>query len=85
MSDTWPTLPNIENLIDGDGEITIGCIGPIRCAAVAADGHNALAMLVRRDKEDLRQLLIRLEAAIDLAYEDEVFVDEINNGRDDRI
>ena len=85
MSKDWPTLPNIESLVDGDGEITIGSIGPISCAAVASNGHQALAMLVRRDHEDLRQLLMRLEAAIDLAYEDEEFVDEINNGTDDRI
>ncbi len=85
MSKSWPKLPNIESLIDGDGEITIGRIGPIRSAAVASDGHQALAMLVRRKNEDLRQLLMRLEAAIDLANEDEDFVDEINNGRDDRI
>lgn len=85
MSKSWPKLPNIENLIDGDGEITIGCIGPIRSAACASDGHQALAMLVPRDHEDLRQLLMRLEAAIDLANEDEDFVDEINNGPDDRI
>ena len=85
MSATWPKLPNIESLIDGDGEITIGSIGPISCAAVASDGHQALAMLVRRDHEDFRQLLMRLEAAIALADEDEDFVDEINNGTDDRI
>jgi hypothetical protein len=85
VSDSWPALPNIENLIDGDGEITIGCIGPISCAAVASDGHQALAMLVRRDHEDLRQLLMRLEAALDLAYEEDDFIDEINNGTDDRI
>lgn len=84
MSDTWPVLPNIENLIDGDDEITIGCIGPIR-SAVASDGHQALAMLVRRNHENLRQLLMRLEAAIDLAYEEDDFIDEINNGPDDRI
>lgn len=42
-------------------------------------------MLVRRDNEDLRQLLMGLEAAIDLAYEEEIFIDEINNGSDDRV
>ncbi len=85
MSNTWPALPLIESLIDGDGEITIGSIGPISCAAVASDGHQALAMLVRRDNENLRQLLIRLERAIALACEEEVFIDEINYGSDDRI
>lgn len=85
MSNKLPALPNIENLIDGDGEITIGCIAPIGCAAVASHGHQTLAMLMRRDHETLAQLLTRLEAAIDLAYEDDVFIDEINNGPDDRV
>jgi len=85
MSNTWPALPNIENLIDGDGEITIGCIGPVSCAAVASDGHQALAMLVRRDDENLRQLLMRLEKAIGLACDEDVFIDEINNGSDERV
>lgn len=85
MSNKLPALPNIENLIDGDGQITIGCIAPIGCAAVASDGHQSLAMLMRRDRETLAQLLMRLEAAIDLAYEEGDFIDEINNGSDDRV
>lgn len=47
MSKSSPKLPHIEDLIGGDGEITIGCIGPIPSAAVASDGRQALAMLVR--------------------------------------
>lgn len=85
MSDCFPSLPNIEYLIDGNGEITIGGIGPINCAATAADDDQSLAMLVRRDGETLEQLLIRLNRAIEKAVEDEIFVDEINNGPDDRI
>ncbi len=37
----------IEASIGDGGEVTAGAIGPIECAA-AADGHDALAMLVRR-------------------------------------
>lgn len=85
MSNSLPALPNIEDLIDSDGEITIGCIAPIGCAAVASDGHQALAMLMRRDDETLVQLLTRLEAAIDLAYEEQIFIDEVNDGPDDRV
>jgi len=85
MSNSLPALPNIEDLIDGDGEVTIGCIAPIGCAAVASDGHQALAMLMRRDDETLAQLLMRLEAAIDLAYEEQIFIDEVNGGPDDRV
>jgi hypothetical protein len=80
-----PSLPNIEFLIDGNGEITIGAIASIPCAATAADEDQCLAMLVRRDGETLGQLLMRLDRAIEMAAEDEVFIDEINNGPDDRL
>ena len=73
-----PDLPNIEQLIDGEGQITIGAIHPLRCVAIANDGHSSLAMLVRRDGETLAQLLIRLDAAIAKAYDEESFTDEVN-------
>ncbi|TFG86853.1 MAG: hypothetical protein E4H18_03965 [Hyphomicrobiales bacterium] len=73
-----PDLPNIEQLIDGDGQITIGAIHPLRCVAIANDGHNSLAMLVRRDGETLTNLLIRLDAAIAKAYDEDKFTDEVN-------
>ena len=85
MNDRFPSLPNIESLIDGDGDVTIGRVGPIACAATAANEHHSLAMLVRREGETLEQLLMRLEAAIEKAVEEEIFIDEINNGPDDRI
>ena len=85
MSNHFPSLPNIEYLIDGNGEMTIGNLGPIRCAATASDDDQSLAMLVRRNNETLGQLLIRHDHAIEKAVEDETFIDEINNGPDDRI
>ena len=33
----------------------------------------------------LKQLLMRLETALGKAYEEEIFIDEINHGPDDRI
>lgn len=78
MSRGFPSLPNIEFLIDGNGEITLGRVGPAHCAATACNDHQALAMLVRRDNESLEQLLIRLDTAINNAIEDEIFIDEIN-------
>jgi hypothetical protein len=71
-------MKNIEALIEDGGEITIGAIGPIDCAATAADGHNALAMLVRRDAETLNALLRRLDRAIALYYDTGETTDEIN-------
>ncbi len=85
MSDGFPSLPNIEFLIDGNGEISIGQAGPVACAATATDEDKLLAMLVRRKDETLEQLLMRLETALNKAYEEEIFIDEFNNGPDDRI
>ncbi|RZL88652.1 MAG: hypothetical protein EOP82_22610 [Variovorax sp.] len=54
-------MKNIEEPINDGGEITVGAIGSIECAATAADGHNTLAMLVRRKGETLNALLKRLD------------------------
>jgi len=74
------SLPHIAEFIDY-GEITLGEMYPIGCVAVAADEHNSLAMLVRREGETLAQLLTRLDQAIAKALEDDVFTDEINPPR----
>lgn len=71
-------MKNIETLIVEGGDITIGAIYPIECAATAADGHNAIAMLVRRDGETLNALLKRLDRAIGRFYENDEITDEIN-------
>jgi hypothetical protein len=72
------SLPNITELIL-DGQITIGQIGPVGCVAVASDGHNTLAMLVRRRGESLAALLTRLDMAIDQALNEDVYTDEVNS------
>jgi hypothetical protein len=69
---------NIDALVKGSGDITIGRVGPVRCAAVASDGDQMLAALVRRPRESLDDLLTRLDAALGDAWENDVFVDEIN-------
>lgn len=71
-------MKNIEALIEDGGEITVGAIGGVECAATAADGHNALAMLVRRDGETLNALLRRLDRAIARYYDTGETTDEIN-------
>lgn len=67
-------LKNIENLVDGNGEVTIGPVGPVRCAAIAAGEDQQLALLVRRRGESLPRLLARLDAAIRKAWEKDVFI-----------
>lgn len=71
-------LKHVECLIDGNGDITIGSIGPIRCAAMAADDDQQLAALVRRRGESFLELLQRLDAALAKAWNEDVFIDEIN-------
>jgi len=66
------SLPNIAELI-ADGEITVGVLRPIGCVATATDGHNCLAMLVRRRRETLFQLLTRLDQAVDKALTEDIY------------
>jgi hypothetical protein len=84
MRGDFPDLPNLDDLIDGNGEVTIGAIAHVDCAAVATDEDQCLAMLVRRENETLEELLVRLDRAIEMAYEEEIFIDEVNNGPDER-
>lgn len=71
-------LPSIAALIDDGGQISLGALPPIRCAAIANTDYNCLAMLQRRPAETLRQLLERLDAAIEHALETDELIDEIN-------
>lgn len=71
-------LAHIAQLIEEGGQITVGRLYPIECAAIANDGHNSLAMLRRRPGETVQQLLARLDAAIALAWNEDRFTDEIN-------
>ena len=73
-----PSLSNIAELVR-HGQITIGVIRPMGCAAVANDAHQSLAMLVRRKGESLPQLLERLDLAVGKALHEEIYTDEINN------
>ena len=75
-------MKNIEALIDDGGEITVGAVAGVECAATAADGHNALAMLVRREGETLAALLKRLDKAVARYYDTGETIDEINPAGD---
>ena len=76
-------LPNIAELIDNGGQISVGGIGPIKCAAVANDDDQCFAMLQRRPGETLQAFLERLDAAIATAITTEQMIDEINAPRMD--
>lgn len=83
ISQVYPSLPNIEFLIDYNGEISITSMVSIICAAVTADEARCLAMLVHREGETLRELLIRFDRAIEIVRGDKNPDEEINNGYDD--
>jgi hypothetical protein len=66
--------------------ITIGRAPSFDCVATATDDADVcLAMLVRRDGETLNQLVKRLDRAIHLAWTDDWFTDEVNDGPSDRV
>jgi hypothetical protein len=69
---------NIEALTEDGGETTVGAVGAIKCAATAADGNQALAMLVRQNGETLTALLKQLDRAIARFYETGETTDEIS-------
>ena len=71
-------MKNIEALIADGGDITLGRVDPVDCAATAADGHNSVAMLGRREGETLNAVLRRLDKAIGRYFDNDEFVDEIN-------
>lgn len=68
----------IETLIADGGYITIGMVAGVECGATAADGHNALAMLVRSEGETISALLRRLDKAVGRYYLTDEPTDEIN-------
>ena len=71
-------LPSIAALIHDGGQISIGALPPIQCAAVANTEYSCLAMLQRKPGETLQQLLERLDSAIERALETDELIDEIN-------
>lgn len=86
LTTATPSSPwaNIELLIAEGGNISVGRVSPIRCAAVASDDHNMLAALVRRDDETFMDLMQRFDVAVGKALDNGEFTDEINAPRPSR-
>jgi hypothetical protein len=74
-----PNWPALQELIDNEGQVTLGYVDPIPCVAVASNSHDMLAALKRKRGESLIDLLNRLDTAVALSEEDGSTVDEINN------
>jgi len=60
------------------GQITVGNVRPVGCVAVAHDGRQTVAMLLRREGETATELLTRLNMAIGKAIAEGIRVDEVN-------
>jgi len=71
------TLPYIGELMKY-GQITVGNVRPVGCVAVAHDGRQTVAMLLRREGETATELLTRLDVAIAKAITEGIRVDEVN-------
>ena len=71
------TLPSLEELLKY-GQITVSNVSPIGCVAVAHDGRQTLAMLLRRKGESVTELLRRLDLAIAKAFTEGIRTDEVN-------
>jgi hypothetical protein len=69
--------PNIDEFTE-HGQIVIGYIEPIGGVAIASEGRQTMAMLRRRKGETFKQLLARLDTAIEKATIDDIYVDEVN-------
>jgi len=69
--------PHIDEFTER-GQIVIGYMDPVGSVAIAAEGRNTIAMLRRGKDETFKQLLARLDMAIESATIDDVYVDEVN-------
>jgi hypothetical protein len=72
------SFENIQAFLDNSrGQITIGEIPPIHSAALAAEGKKVRVALVRRDKETVAELLLRLDSCLGKAMAENTAVDEV--------
>lgn len=69
--------PALEALISDGGQVTLGAVGPIPNAAIAAMRTGMLAGLVRRQGETLPQILQRLDAALVQAISENRVISEL--------
>ena len=74
----------LQTLLDTGGQVLLGTVQPIKGAAVAHDGKTTLAMLRRKPRESLPELLQRLDAAVATAKSTGKRVDEINTASSDK-
>ncbi len=77
-----PLLATLEWFVTGaGGQVTLGAVPPIGCAAIAHDGQHTRVALKRQNGENLTRLLLRLDEALVRALDHNTVVDEINPRR----
>jgi len=74
----FAAFPETHDQFTEHGQIVIGHMEPVGGGAIAAEGSETFAILRRRQGEPLRQLLARLDLAIESATIDDVYIDEVN-------
>ena len=75
MSHRWP---NLQNLIDCHGEITVRYRASVGRVAAAMQERQIYATLRIDEGELLPDILDRLDSAVAEAVENEIYIDEIN-------
>jgi hypothetical protein len=82
---TGPETPLLATLewfvMSAGGQVTLGAVPPIRCAAIAHDGEHTRVALKRQNGENLMRLLLRFDEALVRALDHNAVVDEINPRR----
>jgi hypothetical protein len=68
-------------VINAGGQVTLGAVPPIGCAAIAHDGQHTRVALKRHADENLMRLLLRFDEALVSALDHNTVVDEINPRR----
>lgn len=69
--------PALEALIGDGGQVTLGAVGGVPNAAIAAMPTGMIAGLVRRKGETLPQILQRLDAAVVQAVVENRLINEL--------
>jgi hypothetical protein len=77
-----PLLATLEWFVmSAGGQVTLGAVQPIGCAAIAHDGEHTRVALKRQNTENLMRFLLRLDEALVRALDNNTVVDEINPHR----
>ena len=70
-------MRNIEALIEDGGDVSLGREDDYPFVAIATEGDDVVAMLVRKEGETLTALLRRLDRAVGKYFENGQVIDEV--------